>query len=151
MDVFASSEADPGELYVAADTASGIKTTPMTASAETGPKSFYARVAVTGNPANVTVKNIGDAPTSSSQVAVTKASPITVTDASYDGAKLHVAAISAKPGAPLTVAGYASRDADQRLGGHHHRRPAGDRDRHRRHRQGHRHGAHRRRCGDGAG
>jgi hypothetical protein len=108
VDVFASSEADPGELYVAADTPSGIKTTPMTANAETGPKSFYARVAVTGNPANVTVKNIGDAPTSSSQVAVTKASPITVTDASYDGAKLHVAAISAKPGAPLTVAGYAS-------------------------------------------
>ena len=105
MDVFASSEADPGELPdVAADTASGIKTTPMAASAETGPKSFYARVAVTGNPANVTVKNIGDAPTSSSQVAVTKASPVTVTDASYDGTKLHVAASSTKPGATLTVA-----------------------------------------------
>jgi hypothetical protein len=106
VDVFASSEADPGELYVAADTASGIKTTPMAASAETGPKSFYARVAVTGNPANVTIKNVGDAPTSSSQVAVTKASPVTVTDASYDGTKLHVAASSTKPGATLTVAGY---------------------------------------------
>src|SRR4051812_2060905 len=32
VDVFASSEADPGELFVAADTAAGIKTTPMAAS-----------------------------------------------------------------------------------------------------------------------
>ena len=51
----------------------------------------------------------------------------------------HVRRQPAKPGAPLAVAGYASDDAGQRLGGHHHRRPAGDRDRPRRHRR-HRHG-----------
>lgn len=105
VDVFASSEADPGELFVAADSAAGIKTTPMAASTETGPKTFYARVAVSGNPANITVKNVGDAPMSSSQVAVTKASPVTVTDASFDGTKLHVAAVSAN-NKPLTVSGY---------------------------------------------
>ena len=72
----------------------------MTASAETGPKSFYARVAVTGNPANITVKNVGDAPTSSSQVAVTKASPITVTDASFDGGEATRRAPSRRSRAP---------------------------------------------------
>src|SRR4051794_35253217 len=107
VDVFASSEADSGELFVAADTGAGIKNTPMAASTDAaGPKSFYARVAVTGNPANITVKNIGDAPTSSSQVAVTKASPITVTAATFDGATLHVAASSTPAGAKLTVSGY---------------------------------------------
>jgi hypothetical protein len=108
VDVFASSEADPGELFVAADTGAGIKTTPMASSTDApGPKSFYARVAVTGtDPANVTVKNIGDAPTSSSQVAVTKASPITVTSATFDGATLHVGASSTAAGATLTVSGY---------------------------------------------
>jgi hypothetical protein len=108
VDVFATSEADAGELYVAADDAAGIATTPMVASdAPTGAKSFYARVAVDKTaPANITVKNIGDAPTSSSQVAVTKVSPITVTDASFDGTTLHVAAISANPADVLTVAGF---------------------------------------------
>src|SRR4051812_39749427 len=49
VDVFASSEADAGELFVAADTAAGIKTTPMAASTTTaGLKYFYARVAVSG-------------------------------------------------------------------------------------------------------
>jgi hypothetical protein len=107
VDVFATSEADPGELYVAADTGAGIQTTPMLASTtDAGAKSFYSRVAVTGNPANVTVKNIGDAPTSTSQVAVTKASPIVVTAATFDGSTLHVAASSTSGGAPLTVSGY---------------------------------------------
>ena len=107
IDVFATSEADPGELYVAADDAAGIATTPMVASdAPSGPKAFYARVEVGKTaPANVTVKNIGDAPTSSSQVPVTTASAITVTDASFDGTKLHVAASAAK-GGTLTVVGF---------------------------------------------
>src|SRR4051794_5004597 len=108
VDVFASSEADAGELFVAADTTAGIKTTPMAASTDAaGAKWFYARVAATGtDPANVTVKNIGDAPTSTSQVAVTKASPITVTSATFDGTTMHVAASSTTPGATLTVSGY---------------------------------------------
>jgi hypothetical protein len=116
VDVFASSEADPGELYVAADTGAGIKTTPMSASAETGPKSFYARVEVAGNPANITVKNVGDAPTSSSLVAVTKASPVTVTVANFDGGKLHVEASSTKSNAVLTVAGYPADVATLNVG-----------------------------------
>src|SRR3954469_11321272 len=108
VDVFASSEADAGELFVAADTTAGIKTTPMAASTDAaGAKWFYARVAVSGtDPANVTVKNIGDAPTSSSQVAVTKASPITVTSATFDGTTMHVAASSSTPGSTLSVVGY---------------------------------------------
>jgi len=107
IDVFADSRADASELYVAADSGAGIKSTPMVASSTTGAKSFYARVAVSGTmPANVTLNNNGDAPLSTIKVAVTKPSSIAVTDATYDGTTLHVAASSSKPGAVLTVAGY---------------------------------------------
>ena len=48
VDVFAQSKADKRELYVAADTAAGIPSTPMVDNGATGAKSFYARVPVTG-------------------------------------------------------------------------------------------------------
>ena len=74
----------------------------------TGAKSFYARVPVTGAPAKVTLTNIGDKPASTIQVNVTKPSSISVTDATYDGKMLHVAASSSKVGSTLTVAGYGA-------------------------------------------
>lgn len=113
LDVFATSEADPGELYVAADSASGLPSTPMRAdepaAGATGPRSFYARIDMTGKtmPTSVTVRNIGDSPVSTSQVAVSKPSSITITDASYDGTTLHVAAAS-PTNAALTVSGYGT-------------------------------------------
>jgi hypothetical protein len=104
IDVFASSEADADELFVSGGTA--IKTTPMVSSStDPGPKQFYARVEVTGTaPTSVSVKNVGDSPTSSSEVPVTKNTGIYITDASYDGAKLHVAA-STTSGGTLSVSG----------------------------------------------
>ena len=108
IDVFASSLAGAGQLYVSADSAAGIPATPMASNGTAGAKSFYARVPVTGAlPANVTLNNIGDAPTSTINVAVTKASPITVTDASYDGTTLHVTATSTNAASTLTVQGYS--------------------------------------------
>jgi hypothetical protein len=104
VDVFADSKADLNEVFVNADSAAGIPNTPM---ALGGATSFYARVPVTSVPAKVTLSNIGDAPTSTIAVNVTKASPITVTDATYDGTTLHVAATSTGTAA-LSVAGYAN-------------------------------------------
>src|SRR3954468_8375188 len=66
LDVFASSEADPGELYVAAG--GDVPSTPMQADAPapgaTTPRSFYARIDMTGKsmPTKITVRNIGDSP-----------------------------------------------------------------------------------------
>ena len=118
LDVFATSEADPGELYVAA--AGDVPSTPMQAdplaapaagTAGPSPHSFYARIDMTGKkmPATVTVRNIGDSPISSGQVDVTTPSSIVITDASYDGKTqtLHVAA-SSPSGAGLTVSGYGT-------------------------------------------
>jgi hypothetical protein len=114
LDVFATSEADPGELYVAA--AGDVPSTPMQADpvapTTPAPHTFYARIDMTGKtmPTSVTVRNIGDAPISTSQVTVTKPSAITITDASYNGTVLHVAASSAS-GAALTVSGYGTAGA----------------------------------------
>lgn len=112
LDVFATSEADPGELYVAGDPSAGVPSTPMqadpvAAGAAPGAKSFYARIDMTGKtmPASVTVQNIGDNPVSSGKVDVTRPTSISITDASYDGANLHVAAVSAT-GAALHVVGF---------------------------------------------
>ncbi|MBW8765607.1 MAG: hypothetical protein JF630_04955 [Geodermatophilales bacterium] len=111
LDVFASSEADPGELYVAAG--GDVPSTPMQADAPapgaTTPRSFYARIDMTGKsmPTKITVRNIGDTPASSGEVDVTRPSGITVTDASYDGTTLHVRATSTGT-APLTVSGYGT-------------------------------------------
>jgi hypothetical protein len=108
VDVFAQSKADTGELFVSADSAAGIPSTPMLDSSGSGAKSFYARVPVSASaPAKVTLTNIGDKPASTIQVDVTKPSPISVTDATYDGTKLHVAATSTAAGA-LTVQGYGA-------------------------------------------
>jgi hypothetical protein len=116
IDVFASSAADPNELYVAAsDTTStaAVKTTPMAASSTVvGAKSFYARVPVTGTvPTTITVRNVGDDPVSTSEVPVTKPSGITITAATFNGSTLHVAATSSTPGAVLTVTGYGAAGA----------------------------------------
>lgn len=110
LDVFASSEGDPGELYVAA--AGAVPSTPMQAdpagaAGAPGTHSFYARIDMTGKsmPSSVTVRNIGDNPVSTGKVDVSKPSSIAVTDASYDGTKLHVAA-SSGTSALLTLSGY---------------------------------------------
>lgn len=111
LDVFATSEADPGELFIAAS--GGVPSTPMLADpatdGATGPRSFYARVDLSGTsaPTSITVRNIGDSPVSSGKVDVTRPAGITITDATYDGTTLHVEATSAGT-APLTVSGYGT-------------------------------------------
>jgi hypothetical protein len=119
LDVFATSEADPGELYVAANGA--VPSTPMQADPVAPPaagsppaaptaRPFYARIDMTGKtiPDTVTVRNIGDSPVSTSQVAVTRPSGITITQATFDGTNLTVAATDVNPAATMKVNGFPS-------------------------------------------
>jgi hypothetical protein len=88
-----------------------IATTPMVT--DPGSDRFYARVRVSGPvPSQVKLVNIGDRPASSSTVPVTRDGGIIVTRATYDGARLVVAATSTR-GYPLTVAGVGRLDDDQ--------------------------------------
>jgi hypothetical protein len=106
LNVFATSEADADEVFVAAG--GGVPSTPMLSSGTgAGSKSFYARIDMTGKtmPTSVTVRNIGDNPVSTSQVPVSTRSQIAITDASYDGTALRVA-VSAPEGTALTLAGH---------------------------------------------
>ena len=99
LDVFGTSEGGAVEVV---GTAGSFATTPMV----TDPASnrFYARIPFTGAaPATVKLRNITDSPASTSSVAVTTRD-ITITQASFDGSKLTVAATS-KGGGGLTVAG----------------------------------------------
>jgi hypothetical protein len=100
LDVFATSGGS--ELQVKG--VNGVMaTTPMVT--DPGSNRFYARVHLTGPaPANVTVENISDKPTSTSIVPVTAPVGITITQADYDGSNLTVAATSTN-GYPLTVVG----------------------------------------------
>ncbi|MCM3687566.1 hypothetical protein [Kocuria rosea] len=100
IDVFATSRGD--QLEVAGQ--DGVfETTPM--EKEDGDSErAYARIKFTGAaPASVTVRNLGDKPVSSSQVAVTDVSVATA--ATYDGTALTVEATSSSGVAP-TVAGF---------------------------------------------
>jgi hypothetical protein len=99
LDVFGTSEGGAVEVV---GTAGSFATTPMV----TDPASnrFYARIPFTGAaPATVKLRNITDNPASTSSVAVTTRD-ITITQASFDGTKLTVAATS-KGGGGLTVTG----------------------------------------------
>ena len=100
LDVFASSSGDqlqvdgvPGQ-YV---------TTPMTH--DPGSDRHYARIALAdgAKPTSVTVRNLADKPVST---AVIKLADVTVTEASFDGENLTVAADSQN--FPLTVAGIGT-------------------------------------------
>jgi hypothetical protein len=117
LDLFATSEADPGELYVAANGA--VPSTPMQADAVPAPpaggpppapvaRPFYARIDMTGKtvPDTITVRNIGDNPVSTSQITVTKPSGITISSARFDGTNLTVAATDVNPTATLKVNGF---------------------------------------------
>ena len=71
---------------------------------DAGSNRFYARIPYTGAaPATVKLRNISDNPASTSSVAVTTRD-ITITQATFDGAKLTVAATS-KSGGALTIPG----------------------------------------------
>jgi hypothetical protein len=108
IDVFATSEGSQIEVE---GQPGKFETTPMLT--DPGSNRFYARIAFTGDaPTDVRVINIGDKPTSSSTIAVTKPSGINITQASYDGTNLTVAASSAN-GYPLTVVGVGDLASDQ--------------------------------------
>lgn len=99
LDVFATSSSS-AQLQVEG---SGLPTTPMVTDASSG--RFYARVPLTGAPpASIKVVNIADKPASSGVVNVTQQSGITITQASYDGSTLTVAAKSDN-GYPVHVVG----------------------------------------------
>ena len=100
LDVFATSRGDQLEV-VGQD---GVfSTTPMEKD-EGDSERAYARIAYTGAaPATVTVRNLGDKPVSSAEVAVTDVSVATA--ATYDGTALTVEATSSSGTAP-EVAGF---------------------------------------------
>src|SRR4051795_878946 len=99
LDVFASSS-NSAQLQVEG---AGLQTTPMVTDPDSG--RFYARIALNGAaPSSVKVVNIADKPASSSVVNVTRPSGITITQASYDGTSLTVAANSTN-GYPVHVVG----------------------------------------------
>ncbi|TDL46626.1 hypothetical protein [Kocuria rosea] len=102
LDVFATSRGDQLEV-VGQD---GVfSTTPMEKD-EGDSERAYARIAYTGAaPATVTVRNLGDKPVSSAEVAVTDVSVATA--ATYDGTALTVEATSASGTAP-EVAGFGA-------------------------------------------
>jgi hypothetical protein len=102
LDVFATSRGDQLEV-VGQD---GVfSTTPMEKD-EGDSERAYARIAYTGAaPATVTVRNLGDKPVSSAEVAVTDVSVATA--ATYDGTALTVEATSASGTAP-EVAGFGT-------------------------------------------
>ena len=70
-------------------------------------------VAVTGgaDATKIVIQNAGDVPVSSKTVSLSDV--VTVTDASYDGATLTIAANSSDPAATLTVKGYGDRQQGQ--------------------------------------
>ncbi|MEX5299627.1 hypothetical protein RCG67_12710 [Kocuria sp. CPCC 205292] len=105
IDVFATSRGDQLEV-VGQD---GVfSTTPMEKD-EGDSERAYARIAYTGTaPAAVTVRNLGDKPVSSAEVAVTDVSVATA--ASYDGTALTVEATSSS-GAVPEVAGFGALEA----------------------------------------
>ncbi|GAA1760156.1 hypothetical protein [Kocuria aegyptia] len=108
LDVFATSEGTQIQVDGQAGT---FETTPMVT--DRGSNRFYARIPYTGAaPTSVRVTNVGDDPTTSSTVQVTKPVGITVLEANYDGADLYVAARSAT-GQPLTLAGYGALTAKE--------------------------------------
>ncbi|MDX6300174.1 MAG: hypothetical protein QOF53_1388, partial [Nocardioidaceae bacterium] len=99
LDVFATSSSG-AQLQVEG---TGLPTTPMVTDPSSG--RFYARVPLSGPaPASVKVVNLADKPASSGVVNVTQPSGITITQASYDGSTLTVAAKSAN-GYPVHVVG----------------------------------------------
>lgn len=101
IDIFASSK-PAAQLQVEAQ-AGKFALTPMATDADSG--RFYARIPFTGTaPTSVKITNIADKPASSGTITVTKPSSITVTSATFDGAKLNVAALSSS-GDPLEVVG----------------------------------------------
>ncbi len=105
IDVFATSRGDQLEV-VGQD---GVfSTTPMEKD-EGDSERAYARIAYTGTaPASVTVRNLGDKPVSSAEVAVTDVSVATA--ATYDGSVLTVEATSSS-GAVPEVAGFGALEA----------------------------------------
>ncbi|MFI7493788.1 hypothetical protein ACH9D2_03555 [Kocuria sp. M4R2S49] len=105
IDVFATSRGDQLEV-VGQD---GVfSTTPMEKD-EGDSERAYARIAYTGAaPASVTVRNLGDNPVSSAEVAVTDVSVATA--ATYDGTALTVEATSSSGTAP-EVAGFGALEA----------------------------------------
>ena len=99
LDVFATSSSS-AQLQVEG---AGLPTTPMVTDPDSG--RFYARIPFSGAaPGSVKVVNIADQPASSGVVDVTRPSGITITQASYDGTSLTVAASSAN-GYPVHVVG----------------------------------------------
>ncbi len=107
VDVFATSSGD--QLQV-----DGVNnqyaTTPMTN--DVGSNRHYARIALLNStkPTSITVRNLGDKPAST---VVVKLADVTVTEASYDGAQLTVAAES--DNFPLTVTGFGSLPDNHRV------------------------------------
>ena len=102
LDVFGSSEG--GQVEVVGATGS-FPTTPMVT--DPGSNRFYARIPYTGAaPATVKLRNISDNPASTSSVAVTTRE-ITITQATFDGTELTIAATS-KSGGALTIAGIGA-------------------------------------------
>ncbi|APX02285.1 hypothetical protein [Arthrobacter sp. QXT-31] len=107
IDVFASS-GNGAQLQVDGQDGT-FDTTPMLSDPDTG--RYYARIQLTGTaPTTVKVTNIGDKPSSSSQITVTKPSGVMITKALYDGANLTVGAVSTV-GYPLTVTGLGTLEA----------------------------------------
>jgi hypothetical protein len=101
IDVFATS----GGTQLQVEGQEGMfATTPMVT--DDGSNRFYARIQLTGDtvPTQIKITNISDQPASSNIVDVTKPTGISVTQATYDGTQLTVAANSAV-GWPLTVTG----------------------------------------------
>ncbi len=105
LDVFATSKGD----QIQVDGVTGqYATTPM--SNDPDSDRHYARIALTASatPTSVIVRNLADKPVATSTI---KLADVTVTQASYDGANLTVAAASAHY--PLKVAGFGQLDDDK--------------------------------------
>ncbi|MFL6027685.1 MAG: hypothetical protein ACJ72G_07510 [Friedmanniella sp.] len=101
LDVFATSKSTQLEV----DKGDGYGRTPMTNDADSD--RHYARISLDGaRPSSVTVRNLSDKPVSTARIAL---ADVTVTEASYDGAKLTVKASG--PGT-LTVEGIGKLDSD---------------------------------------
>ena len=118
LEVFASSEAGEAIRLIAPDLGyKGITLEEDDFTVQVGASShqeghYYGRfavkpgVAVTGgaDATKIVIQNAGDVPVSSKTVSLSDV--VTVTDASYDGATLTIAANSSDPAATLTVKGY---------------------------------------------
>jgi len=107
LDVFATSSSS-ARLQVEG---AGLPITPMVTDPSSG--RFYARLPLSGPaPASVKVVNIADKPASSGVVDVSRPSGITITQASYDGSTLTVAA-SSDNGYPVHVVGIGDLGDDK--------------------------------------